>query len=96
MGDEYAYKKLEIEPEYIYVQKHENTGMGSEKDKKTGTTKLSLEYEPKPLMNDALKNKMCIARIGKFTFKIKRSSLNKIRTYEFKTFDFGKDFEMEI
>ena len=97
LDDEYVlYKILNIEPEYIYVQKHENTGISSEKDKKTGITKLSLEYEPEPLMNDALKYKMGIPRIDKFTFKIKRSSSNKIRTYEFKTFDFSKNFEMEI
>ena len=47
-------------------------------------------------MNDALKNKMGIPKIDKFTFKIKRSSLNKIRTYDFKTCDFSENFEMEI
>ena len=59
---------------YIYVQKHENTGITSEKDKTTGITKYSLEYDPDPLMNDALKCKMGIPRLEKLTFKIKRSS----------------------
>ena len=70
--------------------------MGVDKDINTGITKLSLEYGPKPLMNEAIKNKVGMPRIEKITFKIKRSSLNKIRTYEFKTFDFNKNFEMEI
>jgi hypothetical protein len=78
MGDEYAlYKILKIEPEYIYVQKHENLGMGVEKDKNTGITKLNLEYDPKPLMNEAIKNKVGMPRIEKFTFKIKRSKFKQ-------------------